>query len=109
VDSEKFIIRNLKETVLTSHVLRWLLFTSNTIQSMDGPISCPNLVRKVCGTNGPWYEWSIRGTNSPWYEKSRHHLMYMLMNPNRKSQLVALLPHYLLIPLKHRSHRQLAT
>jgi len=26
------------------------------------------MVRKVYGTNGPWYEWSTRGTNSPWYE-----------------------------------------
>jgi len=30
------------------------------------------MVRKVNGTNGPWYEWSTRGTNSQWYEKSRH-------------------------------------
>jgi len=26
------------------------------------------MVRKVYGTNSPWYESSTRGTNSPWHE-----------------------------------------
>ena len=34
------------------------------------------MVRKVYGTNGPWYEWSTRGTKSPWYEQSMVRIVY---------------------------------
>jgi len=44
------------------------------------------MVRKVHGTNRPWYEKSTNGTKRLWYEKSMVRKVWFprLLTPNRK-------------------------